>query len=110
MNGGTARAPSTASELCSVKPQTAPTIAASTVMTTITGSRCRQSAMVLSVQTQPMVISEISAAVSWDHSTGPSSAIRTKARAAALSRTCWRSRTLMAGEPLREHCRLVIIS
>ena len=44
---------------------------------------------------QPIVISEMSAAVSWDQSTGPSSATSTKARAAALSRTCCRSRTLM---------------
>ena len=52
MNGGTASAPRTASELWMVKPQIAPTIAASTVMTTMTGSRCRQSARVLSAQTR----------------------------------------------------------
>ena len=71
-----------------VKPQIAPTIAASTVMTTMTGSRCRQSARVLSAQTPPIAISATSAAVSCAHSTGPSSATRTNARAAALSLTC----------------------
>ncbi len=78
-----------------VKPQMAPTIAASTVMTSITGSRWRQSARVASAQTAPMVISEMRAAVSWAQRTGPRSATSTKARAAAASRTCWRSRTLI---------------
>ena len=41
-----------------VKPQIAPTIAASTVITTMTGSRWRQSARVLSAQTPPIEISD----------------------------------------------------
>ena len=76
-----------------VKPQTAPTRAASTVMTSMTGSRWRQSARVLSAQTaadgdqrdqRRGVLGPQHRAEQRDQHEGP--------RARQLSRTCWRSR------------------